>query len=88
MLIGTTEAAERCGVDRSTFFRWYQLNRIQPVRQFAGRTGALVWESADVDALIEENERRKKHGACPNCRPASWHTTPEDCPEYQAEAAS
>lgn len=72
MLIGTTEAAKRCGVDRTTFFRWYQLKRIEAVTQLDGRTGALLFDPADVDALIRENELRAKHGACPDCRPTTW----------------
>ena len=51
-LIGTTEAAERCGVDRTTFFRWVQLGHIRPVQKLPGRTGALLFNPADVDALI------------------------------------
>lgn len=51
-LIGTSEAAERCNVDRTTFFRWVQLGQITPVQKLPGRTGALLFDSADVDALI------------------------------------
>lgn len=51
-LITTSEAAERCGVDRTTFFRWVQLGHIQPVEKRPGRTGALLFDPADVEALI------------------------------------
>ena len=50
-LIGTTQAAERLGVDRTTFFRWMQLGRIKPVIKLPGRTGAMLFDPADVDAL-------------------------------------
>lgn len=50
-LIGTTEAAERLGVDRTTFFRWYQLGRIAHAVRLPGKTGALLFRVEDVDAL-------------------------------------
>lgn len=53
-LIGTTEAAERCGVERSTFFRWVQLGRIVPAAKMRGDTGAYLFRPEDVDALIAE----------------------------------
>ena len=52
-LIGTTEAAERLGVDRTTFFRWMQLGRIQAAMKLPGKTGALLFRIEDVDALAE-----------------------------------
>lgn len=51
-LIGTTEAARRLGVDRSTFFRWVQLGKVTPKVKMPGRTGALLFDPADVDALL------------------------------------
>lgn len=51
-LIGTTEAAKRIGVDRTTFFRWVQLGRIEPVMRLPGATGAMLFDPADVEALI------------------------------------
>lgn len=53
-LIGTTEAAKRKGVDRSTFFRWVQLKRIEPVMKLPGKTGAMLFDPAEVDALETE----------------------------------
>ena len=50
-LIGTTEAAERCGVDRTTFFRWVQLQQIKPAMKLPGRTGVLLFDPSDVEAL-------------------------------------
>lgn len=51
--IGTTEAAERCGVDRTTFFRWVQLGQITPAMKLPGVTGAMLFRPADVAALAE-----------------------------------
>lgn len=53
-LIGTTEAAQRCGVDRSTFFRWVQLGKVTAVTKMPGRTGALLFDPADIDALLNQ----------------------------------
>jgi predicted site-specific integrase-resolvase len=50
-LIGTTEAAQRKGVDRSTFFRWVQLGHISPVMRLPGKTGAMLFDPSEVDAL-------------------------------------
>ena len=50
-LIGTAEAASRMDVDRSTFLRWVQLGRIKPVYRLPGKTGAMLFDPADVDAL-------------------------------------
>lgn len=50
-LIGTTEAAKRKGVDRSTFFRWVQLGHIKPAMKLPGKTGAMLFDPAEVDAL-------------------------------------
>lgn len=50
-LIGTTEAAKRKGVDRTTFFRWVQLGHIKPVMKMSGKTGAMLFDPTEVDAL-------------------------------------
>jgi predicted DNA-binding transcriptional regulator AlpA len=52
-LIGTTEAAARCGVERSTFFRWMQVGKITAKAKMPGATGALLFDPAEVDALAE-----------------------------------
>ena len=53
-LIGTTEAAQRCGVNRATFFRWVQLGKIEPSAQMPGKTGAYLFNPDDVDRLAAE----------------------------------
>lgn len=49
-LIGTTEAAEICGVERSTFFRWAQLGRVPVAQRLAGPNGALLFDREVVEA--------------------------------------
>jgi hypothetical protein len=51
MLIGVTEIARRKGVDRTTVFRWYQLNKITSVQKLSGDTGALLF---DEDTVFDE----------------------------------
>lgn len=86
MLIGTTEAAKRCKVDRTTFFRWVQLGQIEPVTKLEGRTGALLFDPDQVDAFAAEKALRAKHGACPTCPYPTWHNG-DECPAA-VEAAS
>lgn len=84
--IGTSEAADRCGVERTTFFRWVQLGEIASVAKLPGRTGALLFDPDEVDALATEKALRKKHGACPTCRWPTWHNG-DPCPEDEAQAS-
>lgn len=56
-LIGTTEACDLLGVDRSTLSRWSdrrllpQERKITPAYRGAGKNGVLLWSLADVEAL-------------------------------------
>lgn len=54
-LIGTAEAADILGVDRSTITRWIRSGRLAPRLQLAGRTGALLFSRTDVEALAEDD---------------------------------
>lgn len=81
--IGTTEAARRCEVDRTTFFRWVQLGQITPIHKLEGRTGALLFDPDEVDAFAHEKALRKKHGACSVCPYPTWHNG-DPCPEAKA----
>lgn len=56
-LIGTTDAAIRCGVDRTTFFRWVQLGKIAYEVKMPGDTGAMLFTLEAVDRLIAERNR-------------------------------
>lgn len=62
-LIGTSEAARRCGVDRSTFFRWVQLGKITAAVKMPGVTGALLFDPAAVD-LLAATRREHEKAAC------------------------
>lgn len=53
-LMGTTEAARRCGVERSTFFRWVQLGKIAPQVRMPGRTGAMLFDPAEVERFASD----------------------------------
>lgn len=55
-LITLTEGAERLGIERTTLFRWMQLGRIKPVMKLPGKTGALLFDPADVEALRGPDE--------------------------------
>lgn len=52
-LIGTSEAARLCGVERSTFFRWVQLGKISPAQRMPGATGAMLFDRSDVEAFLQ-----------------------------------
>lgn len=72
-IVGTTEAAQMCGVDRTTFFKWMQAGRINPVGKVSDtRTGALIFDRDDVEELRVEQDRRKRFGACLECKPPTW----------------
>lgn len=87
MLIGTTEAAKRCGVDRTTFFRWVQLGHVKPATKLEGRTGALLFDPEAVEAWRQEKALRDKHGACKNCPYPTWHNG-DPCPNAPEQVAS
>lgn len=58
--IGTTQAAKRCGVDRTTFFRWVQLGQIAPAMKLPGATGAMLFDPAEVDALAADKAAERQ----------------------------
>ena len=53
-LIGTTEACRLLGIDRSTLSRWVAARepRITPALQLPGPNGAMLFNRADVEALL------------------------------------
>lgn len=71
-LIGTTEAADICGVDRATFFKWVQQGRIYAAAKLGPNTSPLVFHRSHVEALRDEVERRRKFKACPDCQVPTW----------------
>lgn len=92
-LIGTTEAAKVCGVDRTTFFRWVQLDKIKPRLKMDGPTGAMLFDSGEVAALAaERRDAAVAKGACPdprctNGRRQTFHNT-DPCPHAGEAVAS
>jgi hypothetical protein len=50
-LLASAEVCERIGIDRSTLSRYVALGRIQPAHRLPGRTGAMLFAPADVEAL-------------------------------------
>jgi excisionase family DNA binding protein len=55
-LIGTAEAAQVLGIDRSTLSRWTKDGRITPALQLPAHKGAYLYHRADVEALLEPDE--------------------------------
>jgi predicted site-specific integrase-resolvase len=55
-LIGSAEVATRLGVDRATLSRWVKAGRLEPVVQLPGRTGAMLFDPADVARLARQKD--------------------------------
>lgn len=53
-VIGSSEATQILNVDKSTLSRWVASGLISPLKQFPGRTGAMVFRRADVEKLAAE----------------------------------
>lgn len=53
-LIGTAEAAHLLGVSRSTITRWADTGYLPNAARLDGRTGAYMFERADVERLAQE----------------------------------
>lgn len=47
-LIGTSEAAQRLGVDRSTVTRWVKSGRLMPAMTVPGYRGNFLFDPADL----------------------------------------
>jgi excisionase family DNA binding protein len=52
-LLGTVEAAEIIGCERSTLSRWIAFGRILPAHKLPGRNGAVLFERAEVERAAE-----------------------------------
>ena len=50
-LITTAQAAQRRKVTQQTIRNWVAAGRLTPVLRLPGKTGALLFNVADVDAL-------------------------------------
>ena len=53
-LIGSAEACERLGIDRSTLSRWVAFGRLPLAMRLPGPTGALLFHPSDVERLAAE----------------------------------
>lgn len=53
-LIGTAEAAEVIGVERSTLSHWIAKGRITPAQKLPGKTGVLLFTRAEVERVRDE----------------------------------
>jgi excisionase family DNA binding protein len=53
-LLGTVEAAEAIGCERSTLSRWIDSGRITPLRKLPGRNGAVLFEREEVERVRDE----------------------------------
>ena len=51
-LLTTSEVADKLGVDRSWVTRLVASGRLVPAMRLPGRTGALLFDPADVDAML------------------------------------
>lgn len=53
-LIGTAEAADIIGVERSTIAHWMAKGRIAAHLKLPGRTGAVLFDRAEVERVRAE----------------------------------
>jgi excisionase family DNA binding protein len=51
---GITEIADRLGVDRTTVFKWVQQGKLTAAHKMPGRTGALLFDEAEVERFVAE----------------------------------
>lgn len=52
-LIGAAEAARILDVDRTTVSLWARIGKLTPAVRLPGRTGAVLFDRSDVEALLE-----------------------------------
>ena len=53
-LIGSAEACDVLGIDRSTLTRWVAAGKVSPSVRLPGRSGAMLFDREDIDALLAE----------------------------------
>lgn len=53
-LIGTAEAAQVIGVERSTLSHWIAKGRITPAQKLPGKTGVLLFTRNEVERVRDE----------------------------------
>lgn len=52
--LGTVEACERIGIDRSTMTRWVQSGRIKFAQRMPGPKGVYLFDPAEVERVRVE----------------------------------
>lgn len=53
-LLGTVEAAEVIGVERSTLSRWIDSGRISYLRKLPGKNGAVLFARDEVERVAKD----------------------------------
>lgn len=53
-IIGTTEASDLLGINRTTLFRWVVAGRVTPTSRLAGPNGAYLFHRTDIERLKRE----------------------------------
>jgi predicted site-specific integrase-resolvase len=56
-LVGSAEACEAIGVDRSTLIRWVKAGKATAVQRLPGQTGVYLFEPAEIARLVAEQAR-------------------------------
>jgi hypothetical protein len=59
-LVGTVEAAEIIGCERSSLSRWVALGKLTPAMRLTGDTGAHLFHRADVEAFAAGYAPRRR----------------------------
>lgn len=55
-LVSTAEVAQRLGVDVRTVHRMVSEGTLTPAAKLPGKTGAYVFDPADIEALVESRK--------------------------------
>ena len=50
--VGSREACQILGVDKSTLSRWVASGRLTPIMRGTSKNGAMFFDRADVNALV------------------------------------
>lgn len=53
-LTSSADACKRLFIDRSTLSRWVKAGKITPEAKAPGRTGAFLFDPADIERLVPQ----------------------------------
>jgi predicted site-specific integrase-resolvase len=62
-LLASVQVCKQVGIDRSTLSRYVQLGRITPAMRLPGKTGSMLFDPADVEALNDWYHNDRLAGA-------------------------